>query len=363
MTKQQEKKKKAATVALVIAVLFIPLLILGLIVYQNLQDGVYSGKILSVEVRLSGAEPVTLKEESDFALYLDAVRSGKEAILTEKDIKMPLSEYEPVELVFSMIHGDFPYTLYLSSSPMNCLFTGEDGVIHLIRQENAAALLKDPEIYGRVMVFASAPEFRLILSDQSVVRPSAVRGTWSHVKADGTRETEDLTHETEGAAAILPAGTSFTIEIPLKPDFINTRVNGETLDRSADPSQPISLRLPEGELTVTVECEWYSSDANPRAYEGKLEFEFRLFYDEDVTYTLTSSEAKAGGYFLLTVAHTQSAEIDIRPTFEGGKITETVDGYAHTFTIPVSDEAKPGEYMIVVLGTDVDLKLPVTVTD
>jgi hypothetical protein len=357
-----QRKKHTKTVILAVIVMLIPAAILGLVLYQNSHEGLSSGNISRLDLTYADGETAVFETKDALAPYDRAIESGEQTIIASVEVKKPLEEYEKIDLLFTTgLNETYAYTLYLSPSATDCLYTGADGAIHLIHQAEAEALLALPGVYARVMPYVSAPEFRLVLSDGTEVLPAGTAGKWIHAKEDGSREEEAIALTADLLPTPVHAGETLSVQTPLDPDYMSVRLmNGENLLYSGPLENLPALNRPaEEKLTVTLECDWYENKT--RAYQGTLEFKYLLFYDEEISHSLSKEEAKPGDEITLTVEHTQSAAIAVTCTFAAGEITETVNGYTHVFTIPVAGTAVPGDYAILVMGTDLNLNLPVKI--
>ncbi len=355
------KKRNPGTIFLIVVILFIPLLVVGLIVRQNLQGGLSSGKIVRAELIFAdtgeGEETVILEEESEIALFVNAVEKG---VSVEKPAK-PIEEYEKISLIFHKLREDFSYMLYFSASASDCLFTDEEGVLYHIPREEAEPLLLQSAIYARVMPYVQVPEAALQVEGKAY-GAAKVSGEWIHRKADGSEDVQEIAEE-PGESAALPAGSTFEAVLNLEPDFCSVRILSEKGDilysGSLEELTPLKLE-DEQHLQVFLNCDWYVRD--DRAYHGSLEYEFDTFYDQPVTHALSGTEMQPGGTFELTLQFSQSETIAVTATFASGEIQETVSGGSRSFQIPVAGDAVPGEYAILVMGSDVELNLAVTIT-
>ena len=358
-----KKKKNVKMIVTVIVLLFIPVAVAGLILYQNLQEGLFSGKVRRAEVSFADGEKAVFESEDEIGRFKNAVKSGENTHLSESDLNKPLSEYEPLEVLFVKTSEEYRFTFYLSPSANDCLYVaaGEKEIRH-VQQAEAQAVLNLKPVYERVMEFVSRPEIALILPDGEKALPAVCRGKWVHVAYDGAQEAEEIDLVSELLPYSLAADSVFSVEMPLKPDYANLRIldqNGSQLWSGKPEEFSVLPITTEQVFTVAVDCDWYENPA--RAYQGHLEFSFSLFYDRPVTHSLSLSSVHPGQMITLSLSHTQSQEISVTCTFPTGEIAESSAGFEKSFVIPVAESAVPGEFSILVLGSDVDLTLPVTV--
>ena len=358
-----KKKKNVKLILTLIVVLFIPVAAAGIILYQNLQAGLFSGTVKSCEVVFSDGEKVLYEDEKSVALFMNAVKSGENSSLAETDLNKPLAKYESFQVDFQKTNESYRYTFYVSAAASDCLYTApEETVIRHIRQEEAQAILNLEPVYARVMEFVSRPEASLTLQNGSSLPAKSCEGSWIHVSFDGSKEEEAVSVVSEEKTPSLPSDELFEVTMPLKPDYANMRILDESGSQlwSGKPEEfrvlPIST---EQVFTVLLDCDWYENRA--RAYQGHLEFVFELFYDRPVTHSVSADALRPGKTLTITLSHTQSENISVTCTFPAGEIRETKDGYERKFEIPVSEEASAGEFAVLILGTDVDLNLPVTI--
>ena len=121
------------------------------------------------------------------------------------------------------------------------------------------------------------------------------------------------------------------------------------------------IRLEKEEnLSCTVSCRWYQSEGAD--YFGDLTYSFWVFYDIPASCTSEKSEAKPGESFLLTVKHSQSTEIAVGLSFAGNFQVSGADSEGvRTILVTVGEQALPGQFSVMIWGSDLEISVPVTV--
>jgi hypothetical protein len=190
---------------------------------------------------------------------------------------------------------------------------------------------------------------------------SLVTGEWTYVRTDDTVSTHSIREEQE-ETVILPQGENFVPVFSIAPDSASFLLTGEGFKTVSGPLSELNLTPPEKDtyLTLVIHCKW--SEENHEAYYGVLEYTFHVFYDIPTHCSIDGSQGKAGESFIVRVAHSSAPVLAVTPTFTTAdqvRMTKEEDGWLVTVPIPVG--ATPGEYSILLMGSDVEYRFSVEI--
>jgi len=352
----KHKQKKTGLRVLIIALfLLVPILIAFFILGQNLDPDLEKGTVTKITVIL-GDKTREVKEKEDLRFFV-SVATGSSKI--EKPAHA-LSEYRKCEVVFHKINNDVTYLFYLSDSVNDCVYTDPDGGVYLIPQERAKELLAHSFIGEFAVSYAAPPELRLVQTTGSF-SAEKTEGEWTYSKTNETQSTQKVSLSTDQVAR-LPQGEKIGFQFTTEPDFcsvILTEEDGSILYTGDYRELPLVSPEEDCTLTLSVSCDWYEDEH--AEYHGSLVYTFRIFYDIPTLCQLSSSAVQVGESFVITISHTSSESIAVSPTFAAGDILVEKNGTTFVATLPVLPSAMPGEFSIMIMGSDVEQNLPVTV--
>lgn len=352
------KKIKKIFIFLFVILLFIPLVALGIILKDNFDAKLDSGKIIRAEIT-SADGTLTVEDSEKIDTLVEAILSG--AGIDEAN--HPLESYVKCELSFFKIKNEFHYTLYLSESVNDCLYTDSEGTLFHIDSGKASLLLALPEIDRSVISYASAPEILLVCGEEKY--PACeIGGEWFYRNFEGEEKTEKI--EIQNAVeAILPSEKKLEFSFAVEPDFVNVRILSEEGDILLETQELSALesfsRDSDSKLKVILYCDWYENEAKP--YSGELEYHFDLFYDLPSSCRAASSIASPDSLFVLEILNSSSESIAVTPGFSAGEVRVISLKNKKIALVPVASDAKTGEFEITLMGSDIDLRLPVSVAE
>lgn len=353
--KNKKQKKFFITALIAVVVIVLPILIASFILRQNLDADLEKGSVTSVTL-IHDEEQDEVTAERDISFFISVAKSG-ESIAEAAD---PLEIYRKCRVVFHKPKNDREYVFYLSDSVNNCVYTDPDGALFLIPQETAEELLTHPMIGGFAVSYAAYPELCMTQGGKTF-SADHVKGEWTYAKANDTTSAKIVDAKND-STVILPQGERPEITFPIKPDFCSVILKTES-DELLFTGAPEEIPTPnlscDTALVMTVSCDWFE-ESHPE-YHGKLEYSFQIFYDVPALCTVDRITASPGETFVVTVTNSSSESHAFTPTFAAGKTEVAKEGTVITASIPILENATPGEYTIKVLGSDVEKELTVTI--
>ncbi len=353
---EPKKKRKGIGVVLLVLVFIIPLVITAFLLQQDLDSDLKKGTIASITVQYEKTSG-EVKEKDEISFFVTAV-TGAESIGATTD---PLSSYRCFEVTFHKPNNDLKYHFYLSDSVNNCVFTDAEGKLHLLSQDDAAKILDHPLFSNFAMSYAFHPSLAFVTQGQKSYTAAKVVGEWTYRRADQSKSTKKVQEETE-TLAVLPQGESFSLQFSIDPDFCSVLLVGENeeLLYSGDLEKMEALSFEQDtELEFVVTCDWYE-DRHPEYY-GTVEYTFRIFYDIPTLVTLDRTQARPGESLALRIAHSSSESFAVNATFSSEKVLLERSENVWLANVVIPEDAVPGDYSIMVVGSDVDKSFPVTV--
>jgi len=351
------KKRYAVKVFLLLLFLMvIPLAIALLILWQNQDADLKKGSVTGVSIYVDGRETI-LEDKKEIEFFISLATSGDSIESAVDD----LSSYRMCEIVFHKPKNDLTYHFYLSDSVNNCLYTTPTGELFLLREKEATQILSHRVIYSFAISFAERPTLTLKQGGVSF-DPSLVSGEWTLKKTDGSFQTGSVREEKK-SVVILPAREAFCPVFSIEPSSCAFVLTGAGLKTVSGPLS--ELKTPELDrdthLTLVLTCTW--AEGQSEDYHGNLEYTFDIFYDVPTEYQLDKESVAKGGFFTIRVMHTTSEQVAVTPTFFAGQIQtqKSEDGYLITVSVPES--VLPGQYSILLMGSDIEKSLTVNITE
>lgn len=352
----KQKKRKGSAVVLALLALLIPVLLATLFLQSNASDNIKRGNVRSVTlVHGSREEEVTDAEEIAFFVKAAAESDPIQSPADELDL------YRRLDVVFHKYNRDVAYTFYLSDSENNCLASDSNGNYFLFSPEVAKKLQSHRLLKDYALSFAEYPTLSLNQGGKDYA-PCLIEGEWNHVRADGEDARQKIEDKSE-EKSVLPQGEKLNFVFSIEPDYCSvllTVKDGDILYSGKYTEMPVIHLDEDTPLSMTVSCDWYEKDNV--SYHGSLSYSFDLTYDIPTLCALEKNSASPGGGFVLRVYHSASPQIAVTPSFTSDKMKVTKEEDHWLALIPVSQSATPGTYTIMVMGSDVEQTLDVTVT-
>lgn len=351
-----KKHGKGGKILLVLLLVFvIPLVIALFILNQNMDKSLKKGSVSSLTLNF-GDETKEVENEKDLDFFISVAQSG-EPIEKTAD---PLSSYRKCEAVFHKLTREVIYTFYLSDSVYNCVYVDEEGVLHLIPEEVATDLLAHPLVGKFAVSYASYPTLTFTQGGKTF-GPAETRGNWIYAKTNETESAKKVVDQTD-EVVILPQGEALSFQYSLIPDFVSvmlTKENGEVIfNGKAEEMPPISMET-DANLVLTVQADWYQE--NHQEYHGSITYTFHIFYDIPTSVSLDKVTATPGETVLVTVKNSSSEQIAVSATFKTEKVRPQKSSGVWSIEVLLSPDAVPGDYSIMIMGSDVETTIPFTV--
>ena len=351
----KRKSSKKLAIVLILLALMVPIVLAALFLRENMTADLRRGTIRSVTL-IYGEKTEELTDPEEIAFFVDAATGGASIQESAKD----LAEYRNLKVVFRKFNRDVVYQFYLSDSENDCVYADPDGKLYLFPQEVARELQSHRLLENYALSFAEVPSPVLVQGGKEYAA-AKTEGEWHYVRADGKNASHTFS-ESADVTAVLPQGEALTLRFSIEPDYCGVLLSvkdGELLYSGVYAEMPVVHRDFDTELTMTVTCDWYEKEGV--SFHGSMTYTFPVFYDIPTLCTLEQDSAAPGGAFVLTVSHSSSLQLAVNATFAAGEVKLVKQGGAWTATIPVSENAVPGSYSLMVMGSDVDQTIPVTV--
>lgn len=352
-----KKFEKGGKILLVLLLVFvIPLVIALFILGENMDKSLKKGSISSVTLIL-GEEKKEVEEGEDLDFFILVAQSGDPIEKTAD----PLSSYRKCQAVFHKLTRDVTYTFYLSDSVYNCVYVDEEGALYLIPEKEATELLAHPLVGGFAVSYASYPTLTLTQGGKTF-RPALAQGEWIYDKTNETESAKKVRDESKDQV-ILPQGEELNFQFSLQPDFMSvmlTTEKGEVIFSGNPEEMPTISREKDEDLVLAVQCDWYKE--SHEEYHGSVTYTFPIFYDIPTQVTLEKNSVAPGEAFVVNVAYSSSEEIAVSATFKTEKIRPSKSAGVWSYEVEVSADAVPGEYQLMIMGSDVETTLPFTIT-
>ena len=353
MDTQPKKKKKR--IFLIIPLLLIPLVILFFLFRENSGTDLSHGSISQVQV-ICGGENTVYEDEETVNLLRDLVQNG----IPLSEAAKPLEEYTRAELTFRKLRNNVVCTLYLTDSPVDCLFSDSEENLFRIPAETAEKLLSLPFFHHIVSTDDVPPEAVLSAGEEKIL-PASRSGEWHYTDLNGTLQTEKIEESAE-KSGVFPQGTAFSFVFDKEPAYCNVRIlneKGEILASGEPETLPSSLPLEKDEpITVQLNAAWYENDENN--YYGEIDYTFSVLYDLPAA-AESAVTAAPGETATIRVSNSASSDFAVSTSFSVGKVTVTEDGCDRLLSFTVPESTAPGEYRLALMGSDLEAEVLLTV--
>lgn len=350
------KKKTLTVVMIVVLALLIPIALALLFLHENMDADLTRGTVQSILLRY-GEKEEEISGGAEIAFFVKAATEGSPIQESADD----LNQYRKLEVTFRKYNQEFHYHFYLSDSENNCVYTDQDGNLFLFPPETAKELQSHRLLESYALSFAEYPS--LTLGKGEKYSPLEVEGEWDYTRADGEKATHKISEKSD-STAILPQGDKVELAFSIQPDYCSVLLSkkdvkdGELLYSGVYGEMPVIHLEKDTMLTMTVSCDWYEKE--DASYHGSITYTFDVFYDIPTLCTLDKTQVRPGETLTLTVTHSSSEQIAVNPTFASDKVEVKKEGELWIATIPVSASATAGDFSVMVMGSDVDTSLDVT---
>ena len=351
---KKNSKKKGIMIGIFALFLLIPLVVITVIIRQNLEADLNKGSVSYIVIEHDGTQKKVDEKES-VSFFKELAQSGSA-------IESPAHEtdsYRLFTITFHKLNRDLTYRFYLSDSVQDCVYCDFDGKWYLIDSEDAAKLLAHPQIAADAVTFADRPH--LVLSQGGAeYTAQKVQGEWNYFKTTGEFD-HSAVQETGAGHAVLPQGENLTFSFSLTPDFCSILLtrDGDIL-YAGDPMEMEPLFFEhDTELELVVSCDWYEKEG--RDYYGSLEYTFRLFYDVPTRVDLLNATALPGEEITMTITDSSSESFAVTATFPASKTRMELEDGVWYAAVPVASDATPGEYTVMIVGSDIEQTLAVQI--
>lgn len=346
-------KKKSA--ALWLLLLCIPLIVAA-VLFLTL-----SGETASLTEAILSSSSLGEKsftEAEDLLFYSQLIES---ADLIEEAAR-PQEEYEKIALTLKELTGERRYTLLLSGSPADCLFTDADGALHRIETATAGRLLMTDGLEFVNPGFAF-PELTALTGEGETSLLSSQSLLWNYRLADGS-SAQRSQKEKEAVRIPLSPGASPQLKFSRTPDWSEVTVKkGDTLlyRDSAENLSSLSYEL-DGELSVTVQAKWNPSE--DKDFSGETTAHFVLLCDAPAEFSISAESAAPGELITILAKNCHTGEITLESSLKGAKTAKVIDYCGEKIVLlPLSLENKPGKYTLTVKGEGQEKSFAFTVSD
>ena len=351
-----KKFEKGGKVLLVLLLVFvIPLIIALFILNQNMDKSLKKGSVSSVTLLL-GEEKKEIENEKDLDFLIRLAQSG-EPIEKTAD---PLASYRKCQATFHKLTQDITYTFYFSDSVYNCVYVDGENVLHLIPEDLAADALAHPLLGKFAVSYASYPTLTFTQGGKTY-NAAESRGNWIYSKTNETESAKKVLDETKDLV-VLPQGEAWNFAFSLVPDFASVMLTGETgevlFTGKIEEMQVLSLEK-DTNLTLTVQCDWY--EESHAEYHGSITYTFHIFYDIPTSVTLDKTSAAPGETVIVTVQNSSSEQVAVSATFATEKVRPLKSSGVWSIEVSVSGDATPGDYSMMIMGSDVETTVPFTI--
>ncbi len=350
------KKSKLIVFVLVALALVIPVLLAMLFLRENMNSDLRRGSVNSILLTY-GEREEEIVDEKEIEFFISAATGGS-AIGESAD---DLSQYRNLTVTFHKYNQSIVYQFYLSDSQNNCVYTDPDGNLFLFPHDVAEKLQTHKLLEDYALSFAEYPLLTLQEGGKEY-QPNAWEGQWHFVRADGKKENQSI-DEKKDSLAILPQGEKLNFVFSIEPDYCNVLLSvkdSEQLIYSGMYHEMPVIDLEEDTpLTMTVTCDWYEKE--DRSYHGSVFYTFDVYYDIPTICQLDRAQARPGEVITLTVSHSSSQQMAVIPSFSADHVTVEKQEKNWVATIPVSADATPGTFSIMIMGSDVEQNLNVTI--
>ncbi len=349
------KRIKLTTLLLILFVFIIPIVVASLILVANQDADLEKGTVSSITV-ISGENVREADQANTIQFFIKAAKSGSPIEKAAHE----LEEYREVKVTFHKLNNDLTYWFYLSDSENDCLYIDPSDALYLFPADVAKEVQGHSLLAEYGLSFATFPSVRVCHNGYEYL-PSLVAGEWSYIKADGSLSKDSVSHQSE-EKAVLPRGEKLALQFEKEPDYCNvvlTKENGEILYSGLYAEMPTVSLDQDTPLILTVTCDWYESEE--KEYSGSLKYTFDLLYDIPTLCVTDRNQALPGETVTLTISHSASEQIAVSATFAAGDITVEKREGQFVATVPVAADAKAGEFSLLVMGSDVEQTIPVTI--
>ena len=356
--KKNNKKKTLTVILLVGLVLLIPVALGYLFLHENMDTDLNRGKVHSILLR-HGEETEEITDAEEIAFFVKAATEGS----TIQESANDLSDYRKLEVTFHKYNQKFEYAFYLSDSENNCVYTDPEGKLFLFSPETAKELQSHRLLENYALSFAEYPSVTLRHGAKEY-GALEIEGSWDYTRADGEKAKQKISEKTKNTA-VLPQGGKIELAFSIQPDYCSVLLSkkdvkdGELLYSGVYEEMPLIHMEKDTLLTMTVSCDWYEKEGG--AYHGSIAYTFDVFYDIPTLCSLDRKEVRPGETLLLTVTHSSSEQLAVNPTFASENVEVKREGELWIATIPVSANATAGSFSVMVMGSDVEENLEVTV--
>ncbi len=329
--------------AFICFLLCIPLAFIAYFAIIYYTEGIYAGKIRSVEVTVPGKEASVYEDDENVDFYVGMFRNAR-------PLSAPLGdpeEYTTATVKYAGEGKDLIYKIYPALSLTGCMFADPDGKYFIISDKDAKTLLSRDEfsyLYSEVYL----PTMYVATGElQTAVNP--VSYEWRYKKIDGTYAeytgTEVMENGPDTEVYSMYSDRINAIRFAREPDDTTVTISDENGDLVGQTDFNALIFGRDTKLTVTVEAVWNLTGVS--VCDGRASYSFDVIYDIPAELSFSSDRAEIGGYMKVDVKYLNDGESVILDTaLSTGGLRFTENEGIKTAVLGISDDNLPGVYDI-----------------
>jgi len=350
-----KKNKKGWLFLALFLALALPIGIALAVIGENLSDDLRKGTVSEITL-ICGDARQTVTEAEEITALIRAVTEGERIDKAAHS----LSEYQKIEVIFHKINHDVRYNFYISDSENDCVYSAPDGRLYLFDRSSANYLRNHAILKDSGHSFSEYPSVMLKQKGKEN-RPSRIQGIWNCLEADGTLSENRVLMEKENEIRLF-SDEEMGLVFEIDPDYCSvllTGAQGEILYSGSYAEMPKMQREQQGKMTMSVTCDWYVNESEE--YHGSLEYRFDLYYDKAPEITFVHRQITPGEVLSMEILYSESESVAVTPTFPTDYVNVKKEGNVWKVEIKVSASAKPGDFSVIVMGSDLAQTLHMTV--
>lgn len=335
--------------------LCIPVFLAALFLWQ------FTSSLTAEKVTLSS--PVTGESEftspEDLRFFAELLKNAPPV----EEAARPLEEYQSLTLtVVEATKSESRYTLLLSGSPADCLFTDGSSALHRIRPEHAQTLLmKEPLQY--VNPNYSLPTLSVSAGGKELSLSEAQSIQWTYRLADESYRSRS-TEGTSQTTFVLPREESPSFQFSRAPHWSNvivTKGEKELYNGSAEDFSSF-VYDGDGDLTVRLQAKWNQKEGC--GYYGESLVSFTLRCDAPAHFAISAESCYPGDPIAILAKNCLNGGVSVSSTLPGAESAKDVlyNG-EKLILLPVSLQTKPGTYTLEVQGEGQTQSFTLTVNE
>lgn len=346
------------TLIAVLIILFIPAVIALVLVFRMSSDKLDGSTVYEVCLTNPYGESLLYDTDEDIEAFTSVINSGTEVGAPVQSI----DSYKKFDISFRQLSGEKKYTLYLTSSPDDCLFYYEDKWYRISSEEASKILMRDDMVAA--YPYEIPPCAAFIIDGVEYPRDYNF-ANWFYTKADGSLSNfvKDKVAAEETDIYSIKVDSEIGMAFALEPDWCDVKLYiGDTLvfDNYLSELHTFDYGR-DAYIKAVFTAEWYQKDST--SYYGKTIYEFYLDYDAEAMWDVSASTVSPGELVYIRLYNIADEDFKVETDLITSEFHNIVDvSNANILLFPVSVYNKAGDYTISVISDKTRFDIPLKVS-